>query len=72
MQIYVFISYGKIYFANSLVKKTGLGCLYQFVALALFGRCSVVVQSNTEQRLNNDRTTAEQRSVESGIAEGFQ
>ena len=32
------------------------------VGLPLFGRCSVVVQSNTEQRLNNDQTTTEQRA----------
>ncbi len=29
-----------------------------FVVHLLFARCSVVVQSATEQRLNNERTTA--------------
>ena len=33
------------------------------VGRPLSGRCSVVVQSNTEQRLNNDRTTGGQLSV---------
>ena len=33
------------------------------VVRSLFSRCSVVVQSNTEQRLNNERTTGDQQPV---------
>ena len=34
-----------------------------FVVQPLFSRCSVVVQSNTEQRLNNDRPSSEQQTA---------
>ena len=37
------------------------------VGLPLFGRCSVVVQCLTEQRLNNERTTNEHETVRTNM-----